>query len=44
MPRDPSHTLQPERKLNWLCNGRRKYVTERGSLLENKTALPSMPL
>ena len=27
MPHNPSDTAQPERKLNWLCNGRRKYVT-----------------
>ena len=27
-----SYTAQPGRKLNWLCNGRRKCVTEGGGL------------
>ena len=28
MRHNQSYTAQPERKLNWLCNGRRKYVIE----------------
>ena len=32
MRHNQSYTAQPERKLNWLCNGRRKCVTEGGGL------------
>ena len=30
IPHNPSYTAQRERKLNWLCNGRKKCVTEKG--------------
>ena len=44
MQHNQSYTAQPERKLNWLSNGRRKCVTEGGGLWKNKTASPSLPL
>ena len=44
MRHNQSYTAQPERKLNWLCNGRRKCVTEGGGLWKNKTASPTLPL
>ena len=44
MRHNQSYTAQPERKLNWLCNERRKCVTEGGGLWKNKTASPSLPL
>ena len=44
MQHKQSYTAQPERKLNWLSNGRRKCVTEGGGLWKNKNASPSLPL
>ena len=44
MRHNQSYTAQPERKLNWLCNGRRKCVTEGGGLWKNKTVPSSLPL
>ena len=44
MRHNQSYTAEPERKLNWLCNGGRKCVTEGGGLWKNKTASPLLPL
>ena len=44
MQHNQNYTAQPERKLNWLCNGGRKCVTEGVGLWNNKTASPSLPL
>ena len=44
MQHNQSYTAQPERKFKWLCNRRRKCVTDGGGLWKNKTASPSLPL
>ena len=36
MPHNPSDTAQPERKLNWLCNGGRKYVRGRKEICQRE--------